>query len=162
MDIDLKQLKELMRALKQFDITELEIEKNGERIKLGRAADGSVALASLGIQSAAAPASLPPPPSTYAPTLAPRGATSVDDDANVHYVTSPFVGTFYASSSPSNEAFVRIGSEIKPGQTLCIVEAMKLMNEIESDVAGTVLEVLRENGKPVEYGERLFKVKKQG
>jgi acetyl-CoA carboxylase biotin carboxyl carrier protein len=82
------------------------------------------------------------------------------DDASTHYITSPFVGTFYPAPTPGAEPFVKVGSEVKPGQTLCIVEAMKLMNEIESDVAGTILEVLRENGKPVEYGDKLFKVKK--
>ena len=89
----------------------------------------------------------------------PLAAVSVDD-ASTHYVTSPFVGTFYTASSPGSEPFVKVGSEVKPGQTLCIVEAMKLMNEIEADVQGTILEVLRDNGKPVEYGDKLFKVKK--
>jgi acetyl-CoA carboxylase biotin carboxyl carrier protein len=155
MDIDLKQLKELMRSLKQFEISELEIEKNGERIKLCRG--GDVPVAAAGVAQLPSLPSLPPaPPSS---SSAPLAALAVDD-ASVHYVTSPFVGTFYASPTPGAEPFVKIGSEIKPGQTLCIVEAMKLMNEIEADVAGTVLEVLRENGKPVEYGDKLFKVKK--
>jgi acetyl-CoA carboxylase biotin carboxyl carrier protein len=155
MDIDLKQLKELMRSLKQFEISELEIEKNGERIKLCRG--GEVAAAPLSLAPAVTHASVPPAPASSAPTAA--AALSVDD-ASVHYITSPFVGTFYAAPTPGAEAFVKVGSEIKPGQTLCIVEAMKLMNEIEADVGGTVLEVLRENGKPVEYGDKLFKVKK--
>jgi len=160
MDIDLKQLKELMRSLKQFEITELEIEKNGERIKLGRGSD----VWPTPVTAFPAGASLPPPapaaPNAPAASIAPASAAPVVDDANVHYVTSPFVGTFYAAPTPGAEAFVKVGSEVKQGQTLCIVEAMKLMNEIESDVAGTVLEVLRENGKPVEYGDKLFKVKK--
>jgi acetyl-CoA carboxylase biotin carboxyl carrier protein len=150
MDIDLKQLKELMRSLKQFDINELEIEKDGERIKLCRGGEVVAAPISYASVAPAAPA---------AASLAPPAAPAVDD-ANVHYVTSPFVGTFYGAPTPGAEPFVKIGSEVKPGQTLCIVEAMKLMNEIESDVAGTVVEVLRENGKPVEYGDKLFKVKK--
>jgi acetyl-CoA carboxylase biotin carboxyl carrier protein len=70
------------------------------------------------------------------------------------------VGTFYAAATPGAEAFAKVGTEIRPGQVLCIVEAMKLMNEIEAEQSGTVLEVLRENGKPVEYGDRLFKVRK--
>ena len=73
---------------------------------------------------------------------------------------SPFVGTFYAAATPGADPFIKVGSEIRPGQTLCIVEAMKLMNEIEAEQSGTVLEVLRENGKPVEYGDKLFKVRK--
>jgi acetyl-CoA carboxylase biotin carboxyl carrier protein len=157
MDIDLKQLKELMRSLKQFEISELEIEKNGERIKLCRG--GEVAYAP---SAGAAWTSIAPPaaPSAAAPSSAPSAAAPAVDDANVHYITSPFVGTFYPSPTPGAEPFVKVGSEIKPGQTLCIVEAMKLMNEIEADVAGTIIEVLRENGKPVEYGDKLFKVKK--
>jgi acetyl-CoA carboxylase biotin carboxyl carrier protein len=153
MDIDLKQLKELMRSLKQFEISELEIEKNGERIKLCRA--GEVVAAPISYASVA-----PAAPSAAAPSLPPPAAAPAVDDANVHYITSPFVGTFYPSPTPGAEPFVKVGSEVKPGQTLCIVEAMKLMNEIEADIAGTILEVLRENGKPVEYGDKLFKVKK--
>ncbi|MCU0673003.1 MAG: acetyl-CoA carboxylase biotin carboxyl carrier protein [Myxococcota bacterium] len=80
--------------------------------------------------------------------------------ADVVYVTSPFVGTFYRSSSPGGEPFVKPGSRVEVGQTLCIVEAMKLMNEIEAELAGEILEVLVENGKTVEYGDKLFKVRK--
>jgi acetyl-CoA carboxylase biotin carboxyl carrier protein len=156
MDIDLKQLKELMRSLKQFEISELEIEKNGERIKLCRG--GDVVGAPLSVAPAATYASIHP--TAAPPAVSPAAAVSVVDDASIHYITSPFVGTFYASPTPGAEAFVKVGSEIKPGQTLCIVEAMKLMNEIEADVGGTVLEVLRENGKSVEYGDKLFRVKK--
>ncbi|HVZ36599.1 MAG TPA: acetyl-CoA carboxylase biotin carboxyl carrier protein [Polyangiaceae bacterium] len=161
MDIDLKQLKELMRSLKQFEITELEVEKNGERIKLCRGSD--VAATPFGVvHPAGHTGHASPPPASIAPAAAALSsppAASVDD-GSVHYITSPFVGTFYSAPTPGAESFVKVGSEVKPGQTLCIVEAMKLMNEIESDVAGTILEVLRENGKPVEYGDKLFKVKK--
>jgi acetyl-CoA carboxylase biotin carboxyl carrier protein len=156
MDIDLKQLKELMRSLKQFDISELELEKNGERIKLARAQEGTGAV--LSAMPTALAASMAPPAVVSAP--APAAAASSADDASTVYVTSPFVGTFYTAATPGAEPFVKVGSEIKPGQTLCIVEAMKLMNEIESEVSGTIVEQLRENGKPVEYGERLFKVRK--
>jgi acetyl-CoA carboxylase biotin carboxyl carrier protein len=154
MDIDLKQLKELMRSLKQFDISELELEKEGERIKLCRTLEG----VSHVISAAPTP--------SLAPSVAPAsgGAASMPppaaDDGSFFFVTSPFVGTFYASKTPGGAPFVKVGSEIKPGQVLCIVEAMKLMNEIEAEAAGTVIEVLRENGKPVEFGELLFKVKK--
>ncbi|HZU53182.1 MAG TPA: acetyl-CoA carboxylase biotin carboxyl carrier protein, partial [Holophagaceae bacterium] len=81
------------------------------------------------------------------------------DDPSIHYLTSPIVGTFYRASNPNSPAFVSPGDRVKPGQTLCIVEAMKLMNEIECDVAGEVVKVLVENGQPVEYGERLFAIK---
>jgi acetyl-CoA carboxylase biotin carboxyl carrier protein len=157
MDIDLKQLKELMRSLKQFDISELELEKNGERIKLARAPEGTGAALSVAPSVLAASVA---PPAVLAAAPAAAVAASSADDASTVYVTSPFVGTFYTAATPGSEPFVKVGSEIKPGQTLCIVEAMKLMNEIESEVSGTIIELLRENGKPVEYGERLFKVRK--
>ena len=157
MDIDLKQLKELMRSLKQFEITELELEKNGERIKLCRGNDPASAPAYGNF--APAYASLPPAsgPAASTPSTPPAAAI---DDASIHYVTSPFVGTFYPAPTPGAEPFVKVGSEVKPGQTLCIVEAMKLMNEIEAEFAGTIVECLAETGNPVEFGQKLFKVKK--
>ena len=155
MEIDLKQLKELMRALKQFDLSEIELENNGERIKLVRG--GAEVVQAIG----AAPVAYAPSPSQAPIAALQAKAPAVEDEASVHYITSPFVGTFYEAPSPGQDAFVKAGSEIKVGQPLCIVEAMKLMNEIESDVAGTILEILAENGKPVEYGDRLFKVRKR-
>jgi len=154
MDIDLGQLKDLMRTLSQFDLSELEIEKNGERIKLTRHVSGGVAQVHGGAPPLAAVVPAAPPSPSLKPAVS-------EDDAHVHYITSPFVGTYYECPSPNSPAFVHIGSEIKPGDTLCIVEAMKLMNEIEADVAGTILEIYPVSGKPVEYGERLFKVKKK-
>ena len=155
MDIDLKQLKELMRSLKQFDIGELELEKNGERIKLCRTQEGVSAVTSVAAPPVVTHA---PPPATA--SVAPAAEAAAQDDSQCFFVTSPFVGTFYASATPGADPFVKVGSEIKTGQTLCIVEAMKLMNEIEAEAPGTIVEVLRENGKPVEYGDRLFKVRK--
>jgi acetyl-CoA carboxylase biotin carboxyl carrier protein len=165
MEIDLKQLKELMRSLKQFDITELEIEKDGERVRLRRGGDGAAMVAPILAQSIAAPAmaasgSIPPPPPT--PVEAAPAKSSPQSDPNVVTITSPFVGTFYRAPSPDQPSFVDVGSDIRPGQVLCIVEAMKLMNEIESEIAGTIVEVTAQNGKPVEYGDVLFRVKKPG
>ena len=160
MDIDLKQLRELMRALKQFDIHELAIEKGDEKIRLvrdgGAPAGGAVSfVASPGYSMAP-----PPAPAPVTTTEAPMAAPLAADDPNLVFVTSPFVGTFYRSPSPDSPAFVDVGSAIRPGQVLCIVEAMKLMNEIEADAAGTILEVLVENGKSVEFGQRLFKLRR--
>ena len=101
----------------------------------------------------AAPA--PQAASSPAPTAAP----AAQDEPGVHYITSPIVGTFYRASNPNSAPFVQVGDFVKAGQTLCIVEAMKLMNEIECDVAGEVLKVLVENGQPVEYGERLYAIR---
>ena len=149
MNINLKQLDELLRLLAKRNVAEFEFEDEQVRIRLSRgelvravAATGSV--------------STPPPAPGDLPVAAARAA----DDDSVVYVTSPFVGTFYRSPSPDAPSFVEIGSAIREGQALCIVEAMKLMNEIEADCAGVILEILTENGKPVEFGQKLFKVKK--
>jgi acetyl-CoA carboxylase biotin carboxyl carrier protein len=163
MDIDLEQLRALMRSMKEFRVSELEIEHGEERVFLRRgrfaaAADnvGATAPAAAPMHAPSAPP--PPPPPAHGPAASPT--TKAEEDPNVVYVTSPFVGTFYRAPSPESEMFVEVGSKITPGQVLCIVEAMKLMNEIEAELTGTVLEILVDNGKPVEYGDKLFKVKK--
>ncbi len=153
MQIDLEQLRELMKALGEHELTELTLVKGDERIVLKR---GGVTMTAPMI--AAAPAA---PAARALPTSSGDVPAPKADDANVVFITSPFVGTFYRASSPTSEPFVEVGRNILPGTVLCIVEAMKLMNEIESEVAGTILEILVENGKPVEYGDRLFKVRKQ-
>lgn len=159
MDIDLEQLKQLMRTLREHDIDELEYENAEERLVLRRNA-GSTFVTSAPQQGSAghtggASSPVPPPPSA-------ASVAAAETEANVAYIVSPFVGTFYRSPSPDADTFTDVGKRIKKGQTLCIVEAMKLMNEIESDLNGVVLEVVAENGKPVEYGDRLFKVRKDG
>jgi acetyl-CoA carboxylase biotin carboxyl carrier protein len=155
MAIDLEQLETLMETLDRHGITELEIEKGGERLVLRR---GSTVVATQApvthVAAVAAPA-----PVAAAPATA-KAAEPLRDDPNVVVVTSPFVGTFYRSPTPSAASFVEVGSKVKAGQTLCIVEAMKLMNEIECEIEGTVVEIVAENGKPVEYGEKLFKIRK--
>ena len=153
MDIDLKQLRELMQALTDHEIDELEIEKGEERIVLRRS---SGVPATTFVPMGAAHASVPPPAAVPAGAAAPAAEAELEGE----YVTSPFVGTFYRSPSPTSDAFTAVGKSFQKGQTLCIVEAMKLMNEIEADFAGEVLEILVENGKPVEYGDRLFRVKR--
>ena len=117
----------------------------------------------VGVAAPATAAGPPPPPVAHGVSAAPSTpAPAGSDDPNVVSITSPFVGTFYRSPSPDAAPFVDVGTEIRPGQVLCIVEAMKLMNEIESEIAGTIVEVLAQNGKPVEYGDALFKVRKSG
>jgi len=156
MDIDLKQLRELMRAMKQLDVNELEIEQGEHRVYLRRGSEG--AAVAMPVHHAVGPATLPPPPMAPAAAGEPtkRGE---EDDSGAVFITSPFVGTFYRAPSPDAPPFVDVGQKIAPGQVLCIVEAMKLMNEIEAEIGGVVVEILVENGKPVEFGERLFKVK---
>jgi acetyl-CoA carboxylase biotin carboxyl carrier protein len=155
MNIDLNQLRALMEAMREFELDEMELENSEERIVLRRgSASAPVAIAPAPTYVTHAPSMVPP-----APSMAPAPAATADA-ADVVYVTSPFVGTFYRSSSPGGEPFVKPGSRVEVGQTLCIVEAMKLMNEIEAELAGEILEVLVENGKTVEYGDKLFKVRK--
>jgi acetyl-CoA carboxylase biotin carboxyl carrier protein len=149
-NLDLKELNRLLRLLEKRDVSEFEFEDDKIRIRLvrgGPRAQGVWTAPAAGAGPAPAPAAAPPP-------------AAHEGDENVVYVTSPFVGTFYRSPSPDAPPFVEAGSVIREGQALCIVEAMKLMNEIEADCAGTVIEILAENGKPVEFGQKLFKVRK--
>jgi acetyl-CoA carboxylase biotin carboxyl carrier protein len=143
MKLDLDQLRELIRLLDESNLTEIEVEQDDDRIRVRRD-PAPVAVVSQAVAPTAVVGS------THA-----SGAPE-DDDGN--YLTTPFVGTFYRAPSPESDAFVEVGDSITPGQVLCIVEAMKLMNEIESEVAGTIVEILVENGKPVEYGDRLFRI----
>jgi acetyl-CoA carboxylase biotin carboxyl carrier protein len=152
MKVDLDLLRALMKAAEEFDLAELEIEDEEMRIALRRGATPNVAPAPVAF--AGAPSAAPGASSSAAPSA------KAPDDPSVTYITSPFVGTFYRAANPSAPPFIREGDKVQPGKVLCIVEAMKLMNEIEAEVAGTLLEILVENGKPVEYGEKLFKVRK--
>ena len=151
MQISLEQLKSLLETLEKGDVSEFEYEDEQLklRLSLGKKATQLVH---------AAPAMLAAP-SAAAAGSAPAAAKTVDDP-NVVFITSPFVGTFYRAPSPDTANFCEVGSSVKQGQTLCIIEAMKLMNEIESDATGTVLDILVENGKSVEFGQKLFKLKK--
>lgn len=160
MEIDQKQLRELMRALKQFDVHEIELEKDGERIYLRRGPEGTAVPPAI-THAAPSLGSVPPPAAVPAPPHTPS-APPAHVDASLTTITSPFVGTFYRQPSPDAPPFADVGQDIRPGQVLCIVEAMKLMNEIESEIAGTIVEVVAVNGKPVEYGDILFRVRKSG
>jgi len=146
MKLDLDQLRELIRLLDESGLTEIEIEHDDDRIRVRR-------------DPAPAPSGLLAPswgPGTQGSMQPAAEAASEEEDGI--YVTSPFVGTFYRSPSPESDPFVDVGDTINPGQVLCIVEAMKLMNEIEAELEGTIAEVLVEDGKPVEYGDRLFRI----
>ena len=144
MNIDLKQLRSLLRTLADGNVSEFEFEDEQVKVRLVRGGGGRPSIET----TASFASSVEPPPATTAA------------DERVVYVTSPFVGTFYRSPSPDAPPFIEVGNVIREGQALCIIEAMKLMNEIEADCAGKVLEILAENGKPVEFGQRLYKVQK--
>jgi len=144
--IDLESIRKILRLLRNTDITEFTYEKDGERIRLKR----GKALPQGGLRAEDA---------ERAPAAEVRAAESLPPEAETHglfTLTSPIVGTFYRASSPDAPPFIDVGAEVKKGQVVCIVEAMKLMNEIESEIDGTIVRVLVENGQPVEYGEPLF------
>ena len=149
MKYNLEQLKELIEILEESNLAELEIKVGDTRVRLRK--DMPQQAVSIGHQAASAPTT-----TAGGPATATNGGEPAGDDGA--YVTSPFVGTFYRRPSPEAEPFVQLGEEIAPGQVLCIVEAMKLMNEIEAEVAGKIAEILVEEGKPVEFGDRLFRI----
>ena len=151
-------LRQILELFEQSDIEELEVEHSfwrGTRLRLSRrrAADAVVASAPV-ISSAPAPA----PVAMAASSATPEPKEQVVDDG-LHQVLSPMVGTFYRAPSPESEDFVSVGKSVKAGETLCIIEAMKIMNEIPADKAGQIVEILVESGQPVEYGQLLFKIR---
>ena len=150
--IDYEEITKLVSFLEEKHLTHFELEIEGFKIKISRALSQVAAPAKVSAQ-----APVPQPNPAQPMNEAAPGITDSPDQ--FHYVTSPMVGTFYRAPNPSSPAFVEIGEEVKKSQTLCIIEAMKLMNEIESDVDGVVAEIFVENGKPVEYGQRLFSVR---
>jgi acetyl-CoA carboxylase biotin carboxyl carrier protein len=145
--MDLRKLKKLIDLVQESGIAELEITEGEEKVKIVK---GGVVMATAA-PPAAAPAEARPPSTAAAPGLAepPTGQEG-------HVVKAPMVGTFYRSPSPDAKPFVEVGQAVKEGDTICIIEAMKLMNEIEADATGSVKAILVENGQPVEYGQPLF------
>jgi acetyl-CoA carboxylase biotin carboxyl carrier protein len=146
----------LAELLVRHDLSEIEVEEGGKRIRIARGS--TVAFAPPAV-AAAAPAAHAPAPAAKPAAPGTPPPTADTGDGNVSYITSPFVGTFYRSPNPESAPFVDSGTRIKKGQVICIVEAMKLMNEIEAEVDGVIVACLVENGHPVEYGEPLFKIK---
>ncbi len=152
--MNLKELKELIEMLRGTDISEVEIERSGVKVRLRKGGDVTF--------HPVMPRMEYPPAAIVAPTISETAAPAVAEKAvepaktNQIKVTSPIVGTFYRSSSPDKPAYVEVGDMVKKGQVLCIIEAMKLMNEIDSESAGTIVQTLVENGQPVEYGQPLF------
>jgi acetyl-CoA carboxylase biotin carboxyl carrier protein len=151
--MDLRKLKKLIDLVQESGIAELEITEGEEKVKIVK---GGVVMAAPAIMTmpAAAPAALPAPSAPHAAAAAAPEAAAPPMEG--HVVKAPMVGTFYRSPSPDAKAFVEVGQAVKEGDVICIIEAMKLMNEIDSDAAGTVKAILVENGQPVEYGQPLF------
>jgi acetyl-CoA carboxylase biotin carboxyl carrier protein len=146
--MDLRKLKKLIDLVQESGIAELEITEGEEKVKIVKGGVVSVSAAPVMAMPTAAPAAAPP-----AAAAAPEAA---DASQEGHVVKAPMVGTFYRSPSPDAKVFVEVGQAVKEGDTICIIEAMKLMNEIEADASGVVKAILVENGQPVEYGQPLF------
>lgn len=147
--MDLRKLKKLIDLVQESGIAELEITEGEEKVRIARGGAASVAQAQVAAVATPAPA----PASSTAPVPAAPEPPAASDG---HAMKSPMVGTFYRAPSPDAKPFVEVGQVVKEGQTVCVIEAMKLMNEIEADASGTVKAVLVENGQPVEYGQALF------
>lgn len=151
--IDLKLLRQLIKLMTDNDLTELDLQDGEEKVKLKRGPEGGIV-----VPAAAPPVHAPAPAATAA--AQPSGdAPAPSDDAGLEKVTSPMVGTFYSSPSPDASAFVKVGDKIGPDSVVCIIEAMKVFNEIKSETAGTIEKVLVENGQPVEFGQPLYLVR---
>lgn len=152
--MDLRKLKKLIDLVQESGIGEIEITEGEEKVRISRQSTGQPVIMAAGMQAMpmgaapAMPGAAPAPAAAAAPPAAPEPAG--------HTLKSPMVGTFYRAPSPGSPSFVEVGQSVQKGQTLCIIEAMKLLNEIESDVAGKVKAILVENGQPVEYGQPLF------
>ncbi len=146
--MDLRKLKKLIDLVQESGIGELEITEGEERVRISRAGTAPPL-----VMATHAPMAMVPAAGTAA---APAAAPEAPPAPTGHTLKSPMVGTFYRSPSPGSPAFVEVGQAVAKGQTLCIIEAMKLLNEIESDAAGTIKAILVENGQPVEYGQPLF------
>ncbi|HST77094.1 MAG TPA: acetyl-CoA carboxylase biotin carboxyl carrier protein [Verrucomicrobiae bacterium] len=159
-----KELKELIEFLIEKDISEFELERGDVKVRIKRGVDAQpvsvitpmAAVPAMPPMAAAAPVA--PVPATPAPAAETAGPTA-EAEEELHLVKSPIVGTFYESPAPGAPPFIKPGDNVQAGQVLCIIEAMKLMNEIESDMTGEIVKMLAANGKPVEYGQPLFSIR---
>ncbi len=164
--VDLNELGELIALLKENGLTEFELEREGFRIHLRQGVDYQREVAADNASSAQAqtpPAAPSKGAAAFAASTSPQpraSRTAVSEDQDLHIIPSPIVGTFYRAASPNAESFVKIGSHVEPDSIVCIIEAMKLMNEIQAETSGEVVKIYVENGQPVEYGQPLFGIKK--
>lgn len=150
---DVRKVRRLVELMREHELAEVDLKQGDQRIRLRRGHEPVI--------TAAAPAPAAPAPVAPAPTAAattPAPAPAAEDEANVTYITSPMVGTFYSSSSPESPAYVNVGDAVGPSTIVCILEAMKVFNEIPAECSGTILARLVENGDTIEYGQKLFKV----
>jgi acetyl-CoA carboxylase biotin carboxyl carrier protein len=156
--MDIRKIKKLIELLEESGIAEIEIKEGEEAVRISRMPTGNAALHGMPTYAMPMAAPLAAPAQAAASAPAAADAPAARPRTNEHVVTAPMVGTFYAASTPGSKPFVEIGDEVKVGQTLCIIEAMKMMNQIESDKAGRVTSIMARNGDPVEFGQPLFVV----
>ncbi len=152
-------LRKLIELFQNSEINEIEVESSfwrGTRVRLSR---GPTAVVAAPVPASAAPAPAPPAPAEAPAESAPAEAPAATGDDGLHEVLSPMVGTFYRSASPEAEPFVAEGTRVDNGQTVCIIEAMKIMNEIPADIAGEIVEILVDNAQPVEYNQPILKIR---
>jgi acetyl-CoA carboxylase biotin carboxyl carrier protein len=155
--MDIRKIKKLIELLEESGLAEIEITEGEESVRIARVAQGSPAITQM--MPVHAPIAAPPAAApAAAAAAAPAAAEAAPAPRNENLVTAPMVGTFYASPAPGAKAFVEVGQEVRVGQVLCIIEAMKMMNQIESERAGKVVAVLAKNGEPVEFGQPLFAI----
>ncbi len=154
-----KELKELIEFLIEKDIAEFELERGDVKVRIKRAAEAPSPGAGTHYVQVAPAAAAPPSPAPPASPGPAAPAREVSGEEGLHIVKSPIVGTFYEAPSPGAPPFVKMGDKVQAGQVLCIVEAMKLMNEIEADAAGEIVRKMVQNGQPVEYGQPLFAIR---
>lgn len=157
---DVQRIRRLVELMKENELTELNIQQGDMKIQLQRGAATVYAAAPVATYAAPVPAVPPPVPPATSPAPAPA-ATIPPDDVNVHVIKSPMVGTFYAAADPQAPAFAKVGDTVSPEKTVCLIEAMKVFNEIQAEVTGKIVAVLAKNGQPVEFGTPLFKVAKE-
>ena len=153
--MDIRKIKKLVELLEESNLAEIEITEDDESIRLSRypAAGAPV------YHAPAVPAAAPAPMAAADPAAAAEAATPKDEIGDGHVVRAPMVGSYYSAPNPESEPFVRVGQEVKKGDVLCIIEAMKMFNQIESDADGTITSILVENGQPVEYDQPLFVIR---
>jgi acetyl-CoA carboxylase biotin carboxyl carrier protein len=156
--MDIRKIKKLIELLEESGIAEIEIKEGEEALRISRMSTGTAMTQLPSVASLPLAPPLPVPAKAAAPTAAEAPVAAAKAKANEHVITAPMVGTFYGAPSPGAKPFVEIGDEIKVGQVLCIIEAMKMMNQIEADRAGRITSVMARNGDPVEFGQPLFVV----
>ena len=159
--MDLKQIKQIIELMKRSELTEFAVEEEGFKLKIRRGTNGlPIVNSGRGSTSPFISADTTPPMPIQAPgTSATPPAAGAKEETGIGYIKSPMVGTFYRAASPESKPFADVGTKVVENTVVCIIEAMKIMNEIQAEAKGTVLEMLVENGQPVEYGQRLFKIK---